>query len=47
MENTWKEFYQVALDRFFSGTYKGPYEEEKIRAFEKALPDRLPWEVEG
>lgn len=46
-ENSWEEFYRVALDRFLSGTYQGPYEEEKIREFERALPERPPWEVEG
>lgn len=46
-ENSWEEFYRVALDRFLSGTYRGSYEEEKIAQFERALPERPPWEVEG
>lgn len=46
-ENSWEEFYRVALDRFLSGTYQGSYEEEKIAQFERALPERPPWEVEG
>lgn len=46
-EDSWQEFYRVALDRFLSGTYRGPYEEEKIAQFERALPERPPWEVEG
>jgi phosphoglycolate phosphatase-like HAD superfamily hydrolase len=46
-EDSWEEFYRVALDRFLSGTYRGPYEAEKITRFERALPDRPPWEVEG
>lgn len=45
-ENSWEEFYRVALDRFLSGTYKGSYEEERIAQFERALPEHPPWEVE-
>jgi len=44
-ESSWEEFYRVALDRFLSGTYQGAYEEEKIAQFERALPERPPWEV--
>lgn len=46
-EISWEEFCRVALDRFLSGTYHGKYEEEKIAQFERALPERPPWEVAG
>ncbi|MCS7240662.1 MAG: HAD hydrolase-like protein [Candidatus Bipolaricaulota bacterium] len=46
-EDSWEEFYRVGLDRFLSSTYKGAYEEEKIAQFERALPERPPWEAEG
>lgn len=45
-ESSWEEFYRVALDRFLSGTYRGPYEAERIARFTQALPGRPPWEVE-
>ncbi|MGB9860858.1 MAG: HAD family hydrolase [Candidatus Bipolaricaulaceae bacterium] len=44
-ENSWEEFYRVALDLFLAGSYRGPYEEGKIAQFERALPEEPPWEV--
>lgn len=44
-ENSWEEFYRVGVERFLSGTYHGAYAQEKIARFERALPDRPPWEV--
>lgn len=46
-EISWEEFCRVALDHFFSGTYHGSYEAEKIAQFERALPERPSWEVAG
>ena len=45
-EASWELFYREALDRFFAGSYAGDYERELIERFERALPERPPWEVE-
>ena len=42
----WKLFYEEAMERFLSGTYAGEYEEMLIERFERALPERPPWEVD-
>ena len=41
----WKLFYEEAMERFLSGIYAGEYEEMSIERFERALPERPPWEV--
>ncbi|MCR4391513.1 MAG: HAD family hydrolase [Candidatus Acetothermia bacterium] len=46
-EAAWERFYREALERFFAGSYAGEYERELIGRFERALPERPPWEVEG
>jgi phosphoglycolate phosphatase-like HAD superfamily hydrolase len=43
-EKSWERFYKEALDKFFSGTYKGEYENELIREFEAFLPENPSWE---
>jgi phosphoglycolate phosphatase-like HAD superfamily hydrolase len=42
-EDSWQRFYEEAMDKFFSGTYAGGYEQELIREFESYLPDTPPW----
>lgn len=42
-ENSWERFYNEALDKFFTGTYKGDYENALIEDFEKHLPENPPW----
>ena len=42
-EDSWERFYSEAMDRFFAGTYKGQYEEELIKEFNKYLPENPPW----
>ncbi len=44
---SWKLFYEEATERFLSGTYAGEYEGMLIERFERALPERPPWEVNG
>ena len=34
------------MDRFFAGTYKGVYENELIKEFEKYLPEQPHWKQE-
>lgn len=42
-EISWRRFHDEALERFFSGTYAGAYEAERVREFEASLPDDPPW----
>jgi phosphoglycolate phosphatase-like HAD superfamily hydrolase len=42
-EESWEKLYKEGLDRFFSGHYKGVYEEELIREFETYLPEHPHW----
>lgn len=42
-EESWEKLYKEGLDRFFSGTFKGPYEDELIRVFETYLPEHPHW----
>jgi len=38
-EESWKRFYEEAMDRFFRGTYAGAYEKALIDEFDRHLPD--------
>jgi len=40
---SWEKLYNEGLDKFFSGTFKGSYEDELIREFETYLPQYPPW----
>jgi phosphoglycolate phosphatase-like HAD superfamily hydrolase len=42
-EESWARFNDEAIDRFFSGTYAGAYEETLIDEFERHLPEHPPW----
>ncbi len=33
----------LSLDKFFAGTYAGPYEAKLIEAFDASLPALPPW----
>lgn len=44
-ENSWEQFRNEALDRFFAGTYAGPYEEDLIRQFDDCLPEFPAWQT--
>lgn len=43
-DESWRRFVEIALPRFFAGTYDGTYQEEQIARFEKLLPSRPPWD---
>jgi phosphoglycolate phosphatase-like HAD superfamily hydrolase len=43
-EQSWKRFYDEAMDRFFKGTYAGAYEKKLIEEFDKYLPEHPAWE---
>lgn len=42
-EASWKRFYEVVLDKFFSGQYEGAYEAQVIKEFQALLPETPPW----
>jgi len=42
-DESWKRFYEEALDKFFSGTYAGEYENSLIEEFERYLPENPIW----
>ena len=42
-EASWERFYKEALDKFFTGTYLGEYEDELIKEFEDYLPEHPHW----
>jgi phosphoglycolate phosphatase-like HAD superfamily hydrolase len=42
-EDSWQRLHDEGLDRFFAGTFRGPYEQSLISEFEKLLPSRPPW----
>ncbi|HDQ15235.1 MAG TPA: HAD family hydrolase [Sediminispirochaeta sp.] len=42
-EESWKRFYEEALDKFFDGSYAGAYERELIDDFQGHLPESPPW----
>ncbi len=42
-EASWERFHNEALDRFFAGTYAGPYEAELLEKFDSSLPENPPW----
>lgn len=42
-EESWQRLHDEALDRFLSGTYKGPYMDALVAEFEALLPETPPW----
>lgn len=42
-EESWEKLYKEGLDKFFSGTFKGAYEDELIMEFETYLPEHPHW----
>jgi phosphoglycolate phosphatase-like HAD superfamily hydrolase len=42
-ENSWKRLLEEGLPRFFSGQFKGEYEERLAAEFEESLPETPPW----
>jgi phosphoglycolate phosphatase-like HAD superfamily hydrolase len=42
-EESWDRLYQEGLNRFFSGSFKGSYQEELLREFETYLPEKPSW----
>jgi phosphoglycolate phosphatase-like HAD superfamily hydrolase len=44
-EKSWEKLFKEGLDRFFAGTFKGPYEQNLINEFESYLPEHPVWKV--
>ena len=42
-EESWDRLLNEAMDRFFSGSYAGDYEDKLIEEFNELLPDTPPW----
>jgi beta-phosphoglucomutase-like phosphatase (HAD superfamily) len=42
-EESWDRLLNEALDRFFSGSFAGDYEDKLIEEFNELLPDTPPW----
>ena len=42
-EASWKELYEVGIERFFNGTFAGSYAEGLIKKFETFLPESPSW----
>ena len=42
-EASWERFYNEGIDRFFSGTFQGAYEDALIAEFKKYLPEHPSW----
>jgi len=44
-ERSWRRFFEEGSDRFFSGTFAGAYQQERIEEFTAALPAKAPWQT--
>jgi len=42
-EKSWQLFYNTAISKFFSGTYKGDFENNLIDEFNRCLPEKPAW----
>jgi len=42
-EQSWQRLYTEGLDRFFSGTFSGQYQQELLAEFNRSLPSDPPW----
>lgn len=42
-EASWERFFNEAVDKFFTSTYAGEYEEKLIKEFDSYLPEKPPW----
>ena len=45
-EKSWDRFSKEALNKFFTGTYEGEYENSLIEEFQSFLPETPPWQEE-
>ncbi len=45
-EDSWKQFHQEGIERFFGGTFAGEYQQQLLDEFDRYLPEKPPWSVE-
>jgi phosphoglycolate phosphatase-like HAD superfamily hydrolase len=45
-DESWQQFFEEALPRFFAGNYAGEYMDAQLARFVKLLPERPPWKHE-
>jgi len=43
-DESWKRFYNEALERFFALSFKGAYQDSLIAEFNKSLPEKVFWQ---
>ena len=43
-ESSWKELHDVGLEKFFTDTFAGEYQQGLLSEFERCLPDRPDWQ---
>ena len=46
-ETSWKRLYDEGIERFVSGSFAGPYQQNLLDEFESCLPVEPPWKVAG
>jgi len=42
-EESWKELFEVGLEKFFAGKFAGEYEKNRFDEFNASLPEKPPW----
>ena len=43
-EQSWERFDKEGAERFFNGTFLGVYQQELLKEFDAALPEKAPWQ---
>ncbi len=46
-EASWKRFFEEGIERFLAGTFDETYQKDLLDEFNRYLPERPPWPVEG
>ena len=41
---SWNRFYEEGTEMFFNGRFAGAYQQELLKEFETALPEKAPWQ---
>jgi phosphoglycolate phosphatase-like HAD superfamily hydrolase len=44
-EASWKRLYEEGIERFFSNTFAGAYQDELLEEFDRCLPSAPPWKL--
>jgi len=46
-EASWERFHEEGIERFFSGTFAGEYQQQLLAEFDSCLPEKPPWPVDA